>query len=114
MSTEKKPDDVHTVTERDIATEPGIGYPMDLLILRRENNRLRMERNQERQARELAELTLERQSMPPTRRQRAVGWSLKLGKWGALLTLLPPLGVVLAKLWPEYADLIELATEWVK
>ncbi len=108
MSTEKKPDDVHVITEKDIATEPGIGYPMDLLVLRRENNRLRLERNQERHARELAELTLERQSMPPTLKQR---WA-KVGKWGALFTLLPAVGAALAQLWPQYAHIFELLTEW--
>ncbi len=109
-----KPEEPITLTANDIETEPGIGRPADVLVLLRENNRLRYERNDWRQRAELAELTVERSSMPPTPKQRAVGWSLKLGKWGALLTLLPPLGVVLGKLWPDYADLIELVTGWVK
>jgi|SRR5688572_16616185 len=106
-----KPEDTTiTLTNNDIETEPGIGRPADVLVLLRENNRLRIERNREREARELAELSLERSSMPPTPRQK---WA-RFGKWGALLTLLPTLGAVAMELWPKYADLIEFVTQWAK
>ena len=98
--------DVIQVRETDIATEPGMGLSLLETKLRQENMRLRRERNDARAERDDALEALERMSMPPTRKQVAAQW----GKWGILVTLLPTLGVVLAQLWPDYADLIKLVT----
>lgn len=42
------------------------------------------------------------------RKQRAARVTRWLGKWGALIGLLPLAGGVVTKLWPDYADLVEL------
>ncbi len=81
----------------EVETEPGLG----LLALKAENARLRRERNEARAA-----LSGSDSVPPPTRRQKAVGVSLGLGKWAVLLALLPTVGAALTKIWPEYADVI--------
>jgi hypothetical protein len=95
----------------DDPTEPGIGSVSLAahITLRKENMRLRQERNA---ARDELDKQL-RSSMPPTPVQRKVALSLNLGKYTALLTLVPVVGAVLAKVWPAYKDLIETVTSWV-
>ncbi len=50
-----------------------------------------------------------RPSLLVLRKQRAAKATKLLGKWGALLTLLPFIGGAVTKLWPDYADLVVLA-----
>jgi chemotaxis response regulator CheB len=96
------------ITANDIETEPGIGMGPVEMQLRKDLARIRRERNAAIERADLAELNLERSSVPPTRKQKAVGVGVLLGKYAGLLVVLPALGAALAKLWPEYADLIAL------
>lgn len=98
MSDEMRPPPLPRSSE---ATEPGLG----LLALKNENARLRRERNEARDA--LLTGSAPGSSPPPTRRQRNVGHVISLGKYAALLTILPALGAVVAKHWPEYADVVQ-------
>jgi hypothetical protein len=89
----------------DIDTEPGVGLlaiKAELAGERSRSARYREERNALRE-----ELARSPSVPPPTRRQKAVGVSLGLGKWAVLLTLLPALGAAVAKRWPEYEGIVQ-------
>ena len=71
---------------RDEVTEPGIGVSMETLTLKRENMRLRQERNEARQA--LADLEDRSSVPPPTRKQAAVAMTGKVVQWTGIAMLL--------------------------
>jgi hypothetical protein len=93
---------------RDEITQPGMGLDVEKLTLKRENMRLRQERNEARQQLTRALTESASGSTPPdlTRKQKAA----KLGLSAATVTLITAAAGVLlpiiAKKWPAYADLI--------
>lgn len=49
----------------------------------------------------------------PSVRVRRAAVAKSLGKWAALLTLLPLVGGVVAKRWPEYSGIVDLVLQLV-
>lgn len=84
---------------RDADTEPGIHSAQDVLALRRENARLRRERDELRDASPSVP--------PPTRRQRTVKTALLTGKWAVLLPLVALGARAAARQWPELTELVD-------
>lgn len=82
----------------DVETLPGIFSPEEVAALRRENHRLRAERDDAR-----LRLSSPGVLLPPPRRM--TGWGATLG--GVLVLLLPALGAALAKRWPHLAAPID-------
>ncbi len=92
----------YTITANDIETEPGTGLGPIEMQLRRDNARLRRERNAAIERADLAELTLERSSMPPTGKQKAVAVTGKVVQWtGALVLLVTAMAQVAAMYRPD-------------
>jgi hypothetical protein len=94
---------------RDEITQPGMGLDVEKLTLKRENMRLRQERNEARQQLTRALTESASGSTPPdlTRKQKAA----KLGLSAATVTLLTGLVGVLVPIiernWPAYAGIIK-------
>lgn len=49
----------------------------------------------------------------PSQRVRRAQMAKALGKWAALITLLPLVGGVVAKRWPEYSGIVDLVLQLV-
>ena len=81
---------------RDVETEPGIHSAQDVLALRRENHRLRRERDAALDG-----------TPPPTRGQRRAQVALGLGKFAVLLPVAAVLARWAGRNWPEYAELVD-------
>jgi hypothetical protein len=95
---------------RDEITEPGIGINPEVMTLRRENMRLRRERNaaKEELAHALTSSAPGVGSIPPdlTRKQRTLKTLAKTGGYTLLVSVLMAVAPMLAKKWPAYADVI--------
>ena len=93
---------------RDEITQPGMGLDVEKLTLKRENLRLRKERNEARQQLSRALTESASGSVPPdlTRKQKAA----RLGLSAATVTLLTAVVGVLVPIiernWPAYAGII--------
>lgn len=89
---------------KDADTEPGIGIDIEKLSLKRENMRLRQERNQARQALEdSAADTIP----PPTKKQKTVRGLLIGTKYAVLLPVLAFAGRAAARKWPAVQELVD-------
>lgn len=85
---------------RDADTEPGIGMSRETIALRKENARLRSERND-------ALAAVPDTLPPPTRKQRTVAAVLAGSKYALLLPVLAFTGRALARKYPQLQDLID-------
>lgn len=84
---------------RDADTEPGIHSAQDVLALRRENARLRRERDELRDR--------PSSTPPPTRKQRNVKAALITGKWAVLLPVVALAARAAARQWPEITEIVD-------
>ena len=84
---------------RDADTEPGIHSAQDVLALRRDNARLRRQRDE----------LLERPSSipPPTRGQKRAKVALITGKWAVLLPMVALAARAAARQWPEITEIVD-------
>jgi len=92
---------------RDEVTQPGIGVDMERLTLKRENMRLRQERNAAREQLTNALTSSAPGLAPRTRGQKAGKVAIELGKFAAMAPVLVIAGKLAAKHWPEFSDLID-------
>lgn len=85
----------------DADTLPGLHGTQDVMALRRENGRLRRERD------ELA-AELDRTSLPPpTPGQKRGRMALNFGKWAVVLPVAAVAARALVKKYPELTDLVD-------
>lgn len=106
------PDEVIQLTANDIETEPGTGMTVIEGQLRRENARLRRERDEARQ-----ELALSDRSSvpPPTRKQKAVAVTGKVVQWtGVALLVLTAAAQVASMYRPDLEAPIRTLIKLVK
>lgn len=94
----------------DVDTEPGVG----IIALRQENARLRRERDDARRALSNAPPPLPARVTESDTGERAIARSKAqvarlLGKWAFLLGAVPFIGAAVARKWPQYADLVDVA-----
>jgi len=91
----------------DVTTEPGIGISPEVIRLRRENRRLRSERDAARL--QLAGLG----SVPPeaTRGQKTLQGLLTGTKYAALLSVAGFAARAIARKWPQYAEFVDAALQ---
>lgn len=82
-------------------TLPGIHGTQDVMQLRRENARLRHERDAART--ELFETSIP----PPTFRQRKARTALHLGKWAVVLPVVAVAARAIAKRYPEVTEIVD-------
>ena len=97
------------LSPEDIDTEPGVG----LIALKQENVRLRRERDEARRALSnapppLPDRATEGDTGERVARPKAQVVKL-LGKWAFLLGAVPFIGAAVARKWPQYADLVDVA-----
>lgn len=96
------------VAAREAETEPGIGVNPEVMALRRENMRLRRERNAAKQDLTRALTESASGSMPPpTRKQKTVSNLLTGTKYAVLLPVVAFAGRAAARKWPEFQELVD-------
>lgn len=89
---------------RDAETLPGVDSQQDAMALRRENLRLRQQRNQLQLQVDAARTS---DAPPPTRKQKLVRRAMSSGHYALLVALVAAVAPAVAKKWPAYADLID-------
>lgn len=104
MSDEIPPPPPPFPVARDEVTQPGIGLDIEKLTLKRENMRLRQERNE---ARGLLADAVRETVPPPTRKQKLVKAGLTSAQWALLVGVAGVVLPAVAKKWPAYADLVQ-------